>query len=176
MVKPMEPLLTAHERNWEMIESALEGLDDATLARQPAEGCNSIAWLLWHMSRVLDMVVHTRAQDLPQLWITSGWHQEFGMSNDPDDRGVGWSAAQVASWPVPERGVLIGYYEAAKAATINFLQTATLEELEKQLIFPPVAEPRPVASALGQVTWDAIAHGGQIAYLRGLYKGMGWHR
>ena len=98
------------------------------------------------------------------------------MGDDPDDRGVGWSAAQVASWPVPERELLIGYYDAAKAATKKFLQTATLEQLEKQLVFPPVAEPRPVASALGQVTWDAIAHGGQIAYLRGLYKGMGWFR
>ena len=64
MIKPMEPLLTAHERNWEMIESALEGVDADTLKRQPADGCNSIAWLLWHMSRVLDMVVHTRTHTL----------------------------------------------------------------------------------------------------------------
>jgi hypothetical protein len=29
---------------------------------------------------------------------------------------------------------------------------------------------------LGQFTWDNVAHGGQIAYLRGLFIGMGWHR
>jgi hypothetical protein len=26
------------------------------------------------------------------------------------------------------------------------------------------------------VMWDNLAHGGQIAYLRGLFLGMGWHR
>ena len=172
----MQPLLTAHERNWEMIESALEGLDDDTLSRQPSEQCNSIAWLLWHMSRVLDMVVHTRARDLPQLWVTDGWHEKFGMSDDPEDRGVGWTAAQVANWRPPPRDVQMGYYLAVKEATKNFLISATPAELEKQLVFPPVAEPRAAALAMGQVTWDAIAHGGQIAYLRGLYRGMGWHR
>ncbi|GIT13918.1 MAG: hypothetical protein CM1200mP35_07380 [Chloroflexota bacterium] len=30
-----------------------------------------------------------------------------------------------------------------------------------------------MAAALGQVTWDNIAHGGQIAYLRGFFSGMG---
>jgi hypothetical protein len=57
----------------------------------------------------------------------------------------------------------------------EFLATATTEQLEERRVFPPVAEPRSVAALLGQVTWDAIAHGGQIAYLRGLYRGMGWH-
>ena len=43
-------------------------------------------------------------------------------------------------------------------------------------MLPPRSEPRPVWAALGQVTWDNISHGGQIAYLRGLFIGMGWHR
>ena len=33
----------------------------------------------------------------------------------------------------------------------------------------------PAAAALGQMTWDNIAHGGQIAYIRGLLTGMGWY-
>jgi hypothetical protein len=27
---------------------------------------------------------------------------------------------------------------------------------------------------LGVLVWDNCAHGGQIAYLRGYYEGMGW--
>jgi hypothetical protein len=38
-----------------------------------------------------------------------------------------------------------------------------------------VPEPRTVAAALGQMTWDNVAHGGQIAYLRGLFQGIGWY-
>ena len=45
-MSPTESITTALERNWEMIDSALEGLDDATLGRQPTEQCNSIAWIL----------------------------------------------------------------------------------------------------------------------------------
>ncbi len=102
--------------------------------------------------------------------------KKYGMSDDPEDRGVGWTAAQVARWRPPSRVVQMGYYLAVKEATMNFLMNATVAELEKQSVFPPVAEPRAAALAMGQVTWDAIAHGGQIAYLRGLYLGMCWHR
>lgn len=175
-IAPMAPLLTAHERNWDMIESALEGMDDETMNRQPSEQCNSISWLLWHMSRVLETVVHSRSQNLPQLWVIDGWHKKFGMSDDPEDRGVGWTAAQVVSWTPPSKEVQMAYYLVVKEATKYFLTNATPAVLEKESVFPPVAEPRSAALAMGQVTWDAIAHGGQIAYLRGLYRGMGWHR
>jgi uncharacterized damage-inducible protein DinB len=171
-----ESIGTALERNWDMIDRALEGLDDATLARQPSDQCNSITWLLWHMSRVVDTFMTTRIREKPQLWLSEGWHQRFGMADDPDDRGVGWTAAQVAAWSAPGRDVLIGYYQAVRAAAREFLSSVTPAELEKTIVFPPSDEPRSVASALGQMTWDAISHGGQIAYLRGFYLGMGWHR
>ena len=176
MVSPTESIAAALTRNWEMIDSALEGMDEAALARQPSEQCNSIAWILWHLSRVMDTAVHTRIRETPQLWINDGWHDKFSMSADPDDRGVGWTAAQVASWRAPAREVLLGYYGVIKAAVTEFLASATPAELERKVVWTPVAEPRTVAAAFGQVTWDAIAHGGQIAYLRGLYLGMGWHR
>ena len=171
-----ESIGTALERNWDMIDRALESLDDATLARQPSDQCNSIAWLLWHMSRVVDTFMTTRFRGKPQLWISEDWHRRFGMAGDPDDRGVGWTAAKVAAWTAPPRDVQIGYYQAVRAATREFLSSVTPAELEKTIVFPPSAEPRTVGSALGQMTWDAVSHGGQIAYLRGYFLGMGWHR
>ena len=63
-----EATTSALERNWDMIDAALEGLDKETpLARIPADQCNSIAWLLWHLSRVMDTFIHTRLQESPQL-------------------------------------------------------------------------------------------------------------
>ena len=35
-----ESIITALERNWAMVDAALEGLDDDTLARQPSNQCN----------------------------------------------------------------------------------------------------------------------------------------
>ena len=171
-----ELLLTALDRNWDMIDAALDGMDDAILARIPAGQCNSIAWILWHLDRVMDTFVTTRLREKPQIWVEGGWAQRFGMAPDPEDRGVGWTAEQVAAWKPPVRDVLLGYYQAVRSEAREFLAGLTEQDLEKRLVFPAGAEPRTAASALGQMTWDIVAHGGQIAYLRGFYKGMGWHR
>ena len=173
---PAEAIISSLERNWAMVDAGLEGLDDASLSRRPTDQCNSIAWILWHMSRVVDTFTHTRLRSLPQLWIKEGWHKRHGMSDDSEDRGVGWSAEQVAAWIAPSREVMLGYYETVKAAAREYLSGLTSAELEKVMVVPPVPEPRTVADALGQMVWDNVAHGGQIAYLRGYYLGMGWHR
>jgi len=46
-------------------------------------------------------------------------------------------------------------------------------DLERQLEIPP-RPPMSIATFLGIVVFDNCVHGGQIAYLRGYYKGMGW--
>ncbi len=175
MASPTEAITIALERNWLMIDTTVEGMDEVTMARRPDEQCNSISWLMWHFSRVLDTAIHTRIREVPQLWTGDGWCDKYGMSANPEDRGVGWTADQVAAWTPPARDVQMGYYQAVRVAVGEFLASATSAQLEERRVFPPVAEPRSVAALLGQVTWDAIAHGGQIAYLRGLYQGMGWH-
>lgn len=170
-----EGLLSALEWNWRVVDTALDGIDDATLARRPNDQCNSIAWTLWHMNRVMDAFIHTRLQSKTQLWIQDGWHEKYGMSADPDERGVRWSAEQVAAWAPPAKAVQMDYYEAVKQVTRAYLPTLSAAELEERRVIPPLEEPRTVASALGQVTWDNISHGGQIGYIRGLFNGMGWY-
>ncbi len=172
---PAEGLLTALARNWEMVDSALSGLDEAALSWRPTDQANSIAWTLWHMNRVLDTLVHTRLQDASQLWIRDGWHQKFGMNDDPENRGVGWSAGQVAAWNPPSSEVQLGYFEAVKTSAREFLGSLSYADLEESKVILPVRDPRTVAAAFGQITWDNIAHGGQIAYIRGLREGMGWY-
>ena len=140
----VEGVLTALERNWEMVDGTLAGLDNQTLARRPTEQCNSIAWLLWHMTRVGDTFIHTRLQTQPQIWIRDGWHAKFGMEADPDNRGVGWTAAQVVQWTPPTKDVQMGYYEAIKQATRAYLATLRDTDLEVRRVIPPAPEPRTV--------------------------------
>ncbi len=170
-----EGLLTALARNWDMVDRALDGLDDAALARCPADQCSSIAWNLWHMNRVVDTFIHVRLQAQSQLWIRDSWYQQFSMHDDPDDRGVGWTAEQVVAWTPPTKDVQVGYYESIKDATQTYLSSLSYADLEVSRVIPPVPEPRTVAAALGQMTWDNVSHGGQIAYIRGLLTGMGWY-
>ncbi len=175
MANAKDTIATCLDRNWTMVESALEGMDEETLAMVPAAECNSAAWILWHMSRVMDLFLHARVLVSEQVWVKDGWAGKFGMAYDADDRGFGWTAEQVAEWNPPSRDVQVGYYLAIKAAVQHYLSQADEEELAREIVWPPLPERRPIAACFGQVMWDYLSHGGQIAYLRGLYQGMGWH-
>lgn len=168
-------IVTALERNWDMVDRALDGMDFETMNRRPNSSSNSISWILWHMNRVWDTLLNTYLLETPQLWIGGRWHERYNMPADPDDRGVGWTAEQVASWKPPPVEAQLGYYEAVKTQVSEYLAGVTLEDLERPIVIPPFTEPRSVGSAIGQRTWDNVAHGGQIAYLRGYYQGMGWY-
>ena len=165
--------LTALERNWGMVDRALEGLDDTVITARPNDDSNSIGWLLFHKTRIADRFVHTWCQNAPQLWIKDSWHIKFGLDDDPENTGGGWTKEQVAAWKVPAKEVLIGYYESVKTAARDYLGSMSMAEYERELTIPP----RPTASIgalLGVLAFDNCVHGGQIAYLRGYYQGMGW--
>ena len=168
-------ILAALEWNWRMVDGTLADLDEAAMARQPQPQCNSIAWTLWHMNRVVDMFVHERVATDSPLWISDGWCEKYGMGDSPEDRGVGWTAEQVAAWTPPSKGVQMGYYEAVKEAGRTRISGLSEEQLAHRRVIPPMPEPRSVAQALGQMTWDNVSHGGQISYIRGLFDGMGWY-
>ena len=53
---------TALERYWGMVDNAINSLSNSDLIRQPNDQSNSAAWLLWHMSRVVDNMIQTRLQ------------------------------------------------------------------------------------------------------------------
>jgi len=57
-----ETAMTALERNWGMVDRALEDMDDALIGGQPNDQSNSMGWLLFHMTRVVDRFVHTWCQ------------------------------------------------------------------------------------------------------------------
>lgn len=168
--------MVALERNWEMVDLALADLDDEVMARQPNGQSNSVSWLLWHMSRVVDRFVNSRFLNTQLLWVKDGWHQKFGMPPDPDDFGMGWTAAQVSAWRPPAKNVLLEYYEAVKSSARDYLPGVTAFDLERQIPFSAPLNTVSLGDALGVLVWDNIVHGGQIAYLRGYYQGMGWHR
>ena len=98
------------------------------------------------------------------------------MAAEPNDFGMGWSTDQVRDWRPPPKDVQLGYYEAVNSTTRDYLESLSPVDLERQIAFPPPLNTLSVAKALGILVWDNIAHGGQIAYLRGYYRGIGWFR
>ena len=167
--------ILALQRNWDMVSSAVDGVDDSTLASMPNDQSNPMNWLVWHMTRVADRFINSRFQDTGQVWTTGGWHEKFGMDADAEEFGMGWSAQKVADWPAPSREVLMGYYNAVNDAARDYISGLDAAGLERQ-VPAPGGTTMSVGEALGILVWDNIVHGGQIAYLRGYFEGLGWHR
>ncbi|MDA0264846.1 MAG: DinB family protein [Chloroflexi bacterium] len=168
--------VSALERNWEMVTSAVSEVDDATMAIRPNDDSNSMSWLVWHMARVADRFIHFRLMEKPQIWTADAWHSKFKMDADPQDFGMGWTNEQAAAWQAPPKGILMGYFDRVNTAVADYLRNMPEAELEREIQWTLPTGVMPVKEALSILVWDNIVHGGQVAYLRGYFRGGGWHR
>ena len=151
------------------IHQATEGLTDEQIYHQPSSDTNSMAWLIWHLSRWRDNISAAIAGE-PQVWVNEGWAQRFDI--DPGRTGLGDSLEQVAAFRV-ERDLLLGYASAAHNALVERVSRMTPEDFEKEIEYSP-GSTRPAWRALISVMGDSSEHTGQINYLRGLITGSGW--
>lgn len=168
--------VAALERNWQMVTSAVAEVDEATMAARPNDDSNSMSWLIWHMTRVADRFINFRLKAQPQIWTTGAWHEKFGMAANPDDFGMGWDNQQVADWQTPAKAVVMDYFNTVNAAVADYMGSMSDADLAREIPFPAAPDTLPAGEALSILVWDNIVHGGQVAYLRGYFRGMGWHR
>ena len=151
------------------IKQATEDLTDEQLYDQPEADANSIAWLMWHLSRWRDSLTAAITGE-PQVWVSGGWAEQFGLAEA--GTGLGDTPEQVAAFRV-ERERLFGYVDAAHRAAIERVTHLTATRLEQPVEHPPGAS-RPAWQALAGMCGDSYQHAGQIAYLRGMITGYGW--
>ena len=172
----IQTAVSAMERNWQMVTSAVSEVDETTMTARPNDDSNSMSWLIWHMTRVADRFIHFRLMEKPQLWTVDAWHERFNMAADPDDFGMGWSNEQAAAWQSPSKDILMDYFEISNAAATTYIGSLSDSDLAREVQWNAPTETMVVDDALGILVWDNIVHGGQVAYLRGYFQGMGWHR
>ena len=65
-------LVDAFGRVREAVHDAIEGLNPDELAARLDREANSIAWLVWHLTRVQDDHV-SEVAGLEQAWTSGGW-------------------------------------------------------------------------------------------------------
>jgi uncharacterized damage-inducible protein DinB len=158
-------LIDAYGRIQEEVHEVVDGLDDKTLATRPDGAGNSIAWLVWHLTRIQDDHL-ADAGGYEQVMTADGWHERLGLPFDPADTGYGHTAEQVEQVRV-SAGLLSGYYDAVHARTIEYLRTLTDEDLDRVVDRrwnPPVTLGVRLISVIG----DDLQHVGQAAYVKGL--------
>lgn len=151
---------------------ALDGLTDEELLWQPQPGANHIAYNLWHMMRVEDWFYQYLFQRVPQVWEAEKWHEKLNLPEDPRVTGYGYTAEQVDNFPRVKLRHLMGYAEAVRARTVDYLQkvdSARFDEMVKSRMFGEVK----VGNMIGHLLMEIAQHVGQIAYIRGLMKAQG---
>ena len=160
-----EILIDAFGRIRELVHLACDGASADALAHRPEPDANSIAWLVWHLTRIQDDHVAEIAGQ-PQQWL-AGWANRFGMESDPHNTGFGHTSEQVAAVRPDAPDVLIEYHEVVAAATVAYLQTvdsSALDRIIDERWDPPVS----VGVRLVSVISDNLQHVGQARYLRGI--------
>ncbi|MFI9169562.1 mycothiol transferase [Streptomyces lincolnensis] len=161
-------LIDAYSRIREEVHAAVEGLDPGGLNARPAADANSIAWLVWHLTRVQDDHV-ADAFGLDQVWLSQGWEKRFGLDLPARDTGYGHTTAQVARVRVGSGDLLTGYYDAVHEQTLGCLRRLTAKDYERivdEHWDPPVS----LGVRLVSVLSDDLEHVGQAAYVRGLLQ------
>ncbi|MEV6554363.1 DUF664 domain-containing protein [Nocardia sp. NPDC051756] len=159
-------LIDAFGRVQENVHGAVAGLTRDELAVQLDPGANSIAWLIWHLTRVQDDHLADVA-DTEQVWTAAGWAERFGLPFDDTATGYGDNPDEVAQLGAVSADLLLGYYDAVHEQTIKYVSGLTDADLPRVVDTrwdPPVA----LAVRLISVVDDDIQHSGQAAFIRGV--------
>jgi uncharacterized damage-inducible protein DinB len=149
-----------------VVHEAVDGLTPEQLAFRPETSANSIAWLVWHLTRIQDDHL-AAAAGTEQAWTSGGWAERFGLPFDPAATGYGQGPGEVATVR-PESGELLtAYHDATYEQTLRYVAKLTGDDLSRivdESWDPPVT----LSVRLVSVISDDLQHAGQAAYLHGL--------
>ena len=147
-----------------LVHSVVDGLGTDDLAARVDPDANSIAWLVWHLTRIQDDHVCAVA-GVEQAWTAQGWYDRFGAPFDAADHGYGHSARQVGAVRVAGE-LLTGYHDAVYQRTLDYVRTVTDADLPR-LVDTSWNPPVTLGVRLVSVLSDDLQHVGQAAYVRG---------
>ena len=160
-----EVLADAYGRIREIVHRSVDGMSPEQLLARVEPQANSIAWLVWHLTRVQDDHISDVA-GREQIWISQGWMERFALPFDARATGYGHSAADVAAVTVPSGELLTGYHDAVADATEEFVRgigDADLDRIVDTSWNPPVT----LGVRLVSVISDNLQHAGQAAFVTG---------
>ena len=167
MTAATDVLVDGLGRVQENVHAVVEGLSRDRLTARLDPDANSIAWLVWHLTRVQDDHVAGVAGTV-QAWQADGWAERFALPFDVTDHGFGHTREQVAAVAV-DGALLTAYHDAVHARSVDFLESLTDEALARVVDKrwdPPVT----MAVRLVSVVDDCAQHVGQAAFVRGVLE------
>ena len=151
-----------------IVHRVLTGISADALAGRIDPGANTVAWLVWHLTRIQDDHVADVA-GLPQVWTAAGWYDRFGLPFGPEETGFGQDSDDVAALDGTSAELLRGYHDAVHEQTLRFVAGVTDADLDRVVDSswdPPVT----LGVRLVSVVSDDLQHAGQASYVRGVLE------
>ena len=171
-MKTVDFILDLLDRVQQELTKAVDSLTDEEMAWRPGPGANSIGFVLWHQMRCEDQMVHAWIQGETQSWVSEQWFRKLNLPDDPGKDGYGYTAEQVAAFLVPPLKDLLDYGAAVRIRTVQYLKNLAPEELDRVVHIEPLPEVDKVSELFSSLLVEIALHVGQIAYLRGLQRGI----
>ncbi|MCL3817943.1 DinB family protein [Aeromicrobium wangtongii] len=138
-------------------------LTSEQLNMHPAAHPNSVAWLLWHTGREVDVQLADLSGEAQQWEV---YRSRFDLGELGETVGYGHTAEQSAQIKVDEQRLLVDYLEATLTALIDYasrLPDSAFDEIVDRNWDPPVTRGQRLISIID----DAAQHVGQAAYASG---------
>lgn len=158
-------LADAFARIREEVHQAVDGLSRQQLAYRVDDAANSIAWLVWHLTRIQDDHV-CGAAGYEQAWTSGSWAERFALPFGPLETGYGHGAGEVAAVQA-DAELLTAYHDAVFEKTTRYVRTLSGDDLSRvvdESWDPPVT----LGVRLVSVLSDDLQHAGQAAFVRGI--------
>ena len=130
-----------------------------------ADHPNSVAWLLWHTGREIDVQVAALTGG-EEVWERGGFSQRFQLGDVGDSLGYGHSADEARAVKTEDGAGLLDYLEGATEALVHYINSLSQDELDHVIdheFDPPVTRGIRLVSIID----DAAQHVGQAAYVVG---------
>jgi hypothetical protein len=161
-----ELMIDAFDRIRQSVHTTIQGLSEKDLTFRPGAGANSIAWLIWHLTRIQDDHIAGLA-GTSQLW-EQGWFEKFELPFAKSATGYGQTSKEVGAVKSSSK-LLLDYYDAVHASTVTWLSKLKESDYAKvvdERWSPPVT----LGVRLISILSDDLQHAGQAAYVHGLIK------
>jgi hypothetical protein len=150
-------------------DELLGGLADDQVRQRPLPGVNSIAWLLWHMTRCEDIGVNRLVADRPQVLLDGDWPARLKVSLT--DIGTGMADDEVTNFSARvDLDGLRAYRAAVGRRTLEVVHRLRPEDLD-QVLDPAHARRVVEEGALGanagwvEDKWRGVTKGWCLAQL-----------
>jgi uncharacterized damage-inducible protein DinB len=168
MTSSAEILVDGFERVRGVVHRTLAGLTEEQLTYRVDEDANTIAWLVWHLTRVQDDHIADVA-GTEQVWTAAGWAERFGLPFPPEVTGYGQSTAEVAAVRGISADDLAAYHDAVADQTVRYVESLGDEDLDR-IVDTSWNPPVTLAVRLVSVIADDLQHAGQASFVLGILK------